>query len=553
MLPLLLLFASPLDVVPASSDFFLEVRAPRALAEGALGHKRWKEAAALPVVKEQLDGTVLRRSSQLLAHFERGLGAKWPQLLDDLAGNGLVLAGKQGNGQPALLVAEGKDAKRQDRLAALLVELANDELARQGAKAKVAEGKHREAKVWSVGEAAFLARFGPFLALSNKPEAIKAAIDLHAGEGKAIASHPGMKGFAKLLPEGSAARAWLSLKAFQASKAGKELYAEPRDNFLSTLFFGGYLSVFGRAPCVAAALVPGKDGFTATLRVPVGRKDMGADKHLHAPEAAIPSLLEPEGVLYSLSWAYDFAALWHERDKLFNPAQAKGLADSDKNPVLALAGAKPGTLLQAAGAAHRFVIVHRSRADSRKQPATLLPSFVFVTQPRDAEKFGKALDASLRGAGAIQAAALGLLLKEEKHAGTTLTGYRFSETKALEGDPTDYRYNFSPCWGRSGGKFVLSTTFEGAKATLDALAKEKPGKLPGRMADKLYPSGFAALMEAGEDALVAQTVLGQAASPDEARSQVKALTALVKSLGGIGTSSAFGDDGFRFDVWFKAG
>ena len=553
MLPLfLLLAASPLDVVPVQADFFLHVQQPRALVENVLGHKLWAKASALAPVKEQLDATPVRRTLQLLAYFERGLGAKWPRLLDDLAGGGIVLAGKQGSNQPALLVVEGKDGKRQDRFAALLVELVNDELSRQGGNAKVAESSYRKAKLWSVGDGAFLAQVGPYLMASNKRAAIKAAIDLHAGEGTSLASLAEVKGMEKLLPKGSLGRAWFSLRAFQASKAGKELYKEPRDNFLATLFIGGYLSVFGRTPYVAAALVPQEKGFRLTVRAPVGRKEMGADKALHAPAAKLPALLEPEGALYSLSWAYDFASLWNDRHALFNPAQAKGLEDLDKNPVIALLGAKAGPLLRSTGRVHRFVALRQGKTGYKKRPATRIPSFALVTTPREPQRFGRTMNSLLRAVGLFNATEFKLRLKEEKHGGTTIVGYRFSEKEALPGDPTDYRFNFSPCWVQTGEQFVFSSTFEAAKAVLDALAAEKPGTLPGRAADKVYPAGLAALLEYDEDALVARTVLGQAVAPVEARAQVKAFLALVESLGGAGTSSAFGDEAFRFDVWFKA-
>src|SRR5262249_50850280 len=69
--------------------------------------ERWSD---LHPIKEYRDSTNARLFGQLVACFEKELGAKWPDLLDRLAGGGAVVAVKPGpNPAPALLVLQGKD------------------------------------------------------------------------------------------------------------------------------------------------------------------------------------------------------------------------------------------------------------------------------------------------------------------------------------------------------------------------------------------------------------------------------------------------------------
>src|SRR5262245_61849796 len=120
MLPLLILLApaadappSPLRLIPDKADVLIHVTRPRAIAENAVGHKLWAKLREFPTVKEQLEGTAFRRGTQLLAYFERKMGEKWPELLDAVAGGGIAIGTKLGNNQPAVLVVQGRDEKKQ--------------------------------------------------------------------------------------------------------------------------------------------------------------------------------------------------------------------------------------------------------------------------------------------------------------------------------------------------------------------------------------------------------------------------------------------------------
>src|SRR5215470_2718172 len=74
----------PLRFFPESTDAVLKVEKPRALVEAILKHDLAREAQELQIVRDFLDSADFRRFFQLVAHFEKELGAPWPELLDRL-------------------------------------------------------------------------------------------------------------------------------------------------------------------------------------------------------------------------------------------------------------------------------------------------------------------------------------------------------------------------------------------------------------------------------------------------------------------------------------
>jgi hypothetical protein len=142
----------PLRLVPAEADLFLQVNDPRHLVDPARalpGLEAWYD---LQPVKEYRDSTNARLFAQLVGYFEKQLGAKWPDLLDRLAGGGAVLAVKPGpNPAPALLVVQGKDEELLHKFVRLGLDVVEQELARQGAKGRPEKGTYRDVETIRIG------------------------------------------------------------------------------------------------------------------------------------------------------------------------------------------------------------------------------------------------------------------------------------------------------------------------------------------------------------------------------------------------------------------
>ncbi len=543
---------SPLRLVPAEADVVLHVREPGRLVD-LVGQLDFLPALLeFPPIKEQLASTSARRGRQLLAYFEKSLGAKWPDLLDRLAGGGAVLATKLGGGNaPALLVIQGKDEKLLDRFLQLAATVIEGELARQESKDKLEKGDYHGVPGFKVGSGLWLARAGAALVVSNKKEALARALDLHRGKDKnSMADHPPLREAGTLLPGSPLLRAWLNMRPIQKGAGAKELYKSPRDNAFLTVVFGGYLDVLGRTPFVCAGLYHDDEGYCLRVRAPRGRDGMGADRDLHLPPAGQPGtlpLLEPKGVLYSASFYRDIARIWKDRDKLFPKAQAKGLADADKNAPL---GIKFSALLESVGARHRLVVANQAKPGYTKRSQVTIPAFAFIPELRKADRFARTMDTVLRTGALALTNQFEMKLTEEKHGGVDIVGYRFDEKKELKDDVNDIRFAFSPCWARVGDCFVFSSTIELCRDLVDQLqAQQKsPGKgLSSSVRERYYATGFADLLAGIQDQLVTQAILDQAADPEEAKKQVRQFIRLIGGLGSLKGRSDFGDKTWTFE------
>lgn len=85
-----------------------------------------------------------------------------------------------------------------------------------------------------------------------------------------------------------------------------------------------------------------------------------------------------------------------------------------------------------------------------------------------------------------------------------------------------------------------------AKAPPAQPAPANDGNLAGR--SRLYSGGGVDILRQNEDQLLAQTILNQAISPDEAKKQVEAFIALVRKLGVLQFETSYGAKQYEFSV-----
>ncbi len=99
---------APLRLLPAKADAVLKIDSPRALYDAVYGHPVFKDLLKIDSVAAFYDTTNFRRVLQFIAFFEKELGHERLDLLDRLAGNGIVLAGMFEQ-KTVVAVVTGKD------------------------------------------------------------------------------------------------------------------------------------------------------------------------------------------------------------------------------------------------------------------------------------------------------------------------------------------------------------------------------------------------------------------------------------------------------------
>jgi hypothetical protein len=552
----------PLRLVPDVADLVLEVKNPRRLTETITGLEIVKKAEAFGPLREILDSTNYRRFYQLVAYFEKQLGAGWPELLDRLAGGGAVLAARiqPDDNNPVLLVVQGNDAALLRRAMELGLQIIEQEAARNERKEHVQRGKHRDVETFRLGNDLHAAVAGTALLVSNKVETLHAAIDLSIdGPKKSLLQSPKITEARKLQPADPLASVWFNMDVALSKPQVKDAFSKGRDPFL-TVLFGAWLDTARRASFLTAALAGQGDGFLLTLRMPSGREGAGGEQSVHVPPVNEPGVLpplEPPGVVLSHSIFLDVAKFWDDRAKIFTPEQVKNIEDADTKASLVLAGQKLSTLLKNAGARHRFVVANTRSSPYKRQPKQQLPAFAVVAELRDPSEFTKTVNTVLRGVALLAGSQYKLKLADAKHGDYKIVAYRFDEDAQIAQDPTDIRFNFTPCFVTVGKYYVASSTTELCHDLIDLLEKETKQSPAGNSSIAMrtvgYAPGAADALAVGADALLAQAILSRALTLDEARGETKTLIDLVRQIGQVRLETEYHPKEFRVNLrWLSA-
>src|SRR5262249_51418262 len=152
----------------------------------------------------------IRRFNQLVSHFEKQLGARWPELLDRLAAGGIVAASRFGDEKaPLVVVVQGSDEQLLKKFVEVALEVLQQELARRDVKATVTKGTYRDVETGQLSIGFHYAVVGSALVVSNKKEALHLALDCHADGKGSLATVATVADAKKLLPADPYAWLWL--------------------------------------------------------------------------------------------------------------------------------------------------------------------------------------------------------------------------------------------------------------------------------------------------------------------------------------------------------
>ena len=546
----------PLRLVTSEADLFLKIERPRKLVETGLNLDAFKQLRQLEAVQEIDDSTNFRRLYQLVGYYEKELRMSWPEIVDKVAGGGIVVSAKVGpDPAPVLAVIQGTDEEFFKRFLKLSLEIVEQELSRQGAKQELVRGKYHDFETFAIGKDLRAGIAGSALLISNKEEALKRGLDLYKADGKkTLAQSTVVADARQLLPKDPLAWVWFNLDVAHKAPQAKELFARPRNDAVLTVLFGGLLDIVGRAPFVCAALAQENDQLVATVRLPRGLEGLPAELATHVPPAnqlAPRPLLEPKGVLLSENFYFDPGKFWEKRKDLFNDKQIKTFEDFDKKSSLFLLGNRFSQVVTKIGTRHRFVAVNQPECGYPNKPDQPIPAFAVILEMRD-PSLAKSAEAMVRGVALLAGTQIKMKLTEEKQDDINILGYRFLEGSKIRINSRNFLNNFSPCMAVVGDQLVACSTLELCHEIVSLLQKETSDpktKGPGASVfTMLYPQGGAQALEAARDQLVVQTILNRAVTPDDAARQVQMLIDWVRHLGPLQIESVYGTHDFRFDI-----
>ena len=548
--------ADPLDSIPPSAHVVLVSDSPRKLVEAATGLDAFQRAQKLPQYRAIYDSAPAKRAFALLALFEKELGAKWPELLDQLAGGGAAVGFQFADDPaPAILVLQGTDEERVKKAIDLAVSLIEEELTRQGSKDRPKWSEIAGRPALKLGDV-HLARVGATVLVSNNEAMLKGAVLLARDAATRSHEHKARRDAFKLLPRDPLAWVWVDLASVKQSKASKDFFDATRKDFLQTLVVGGTIDCVKRADFVAVGLYREPTGFRIAVRLPAGRAEFPAEFQLHVPpkgSAGTRPLLEPPGTLYTHSLHLDIGFLWKHRAKLLNDEIRGQLEKAEKDVSKVLPGnSRLGELLEMWGPYHRIVVANHDSLPYKKQPVQRFPAFGYVATGAD-PKFAKGVEPALRSAALLASLQVGLKMSKHAHEGAEITAYRFNEDKPLADDPDGVRFNFEPCFAIVGDELVVASTLELGKKLVTELKSPKGEGSAAVVRGRFSAQGAADALAGLPDPFITEAILARGIGLEQARKEVAELVAWVKALGTFGGELDITEKQYQLDLVWELG
>jgi hypothetical protein len=545
--------SSPLRFVPTQAELVIQVDRPRDLLHAVEKNPLFQEAQKLPGIREYYDTSNFQQLYQVIAYFEKQLGSNRDEIISDVTAGGVALAAKLTPPGGAVVIIQSKDEKKLRRFLDVAFDLLQKELDRQESKDKIVRSKFEGHDVGKFGPAiSFAIADGAFL-VASEDKVLKMALEARAKK-KSVLQVAGFADAQAKTPAKRLAWLWLNLEEVRKNPQFKNgLDASAGDPF-QMILFGGLTDLLRRSPNLSAAVVPDdKNAYRVSLRMPVGRDGMAPIKHMILPAdgAGTDAPLQVPRVISSSSFILDLGELWEKRVAILGEKNAKGLDEGEKNIAKFLGGIKLGKLLKGMGANQRLVFAQQKEQPYKIKPATPFPAFALVVDMRD-PTFAKDMNSIFRAGALLATFQVGLALKEQTYKDCEMVSYYFSETKKVEGDPQNTRFNFNPSYVKVGNYFVMSATAELARDLIDALqAEQKQEPRPASMRTQLFASGLADTVRMNEEAALTQLILSQALPPKTARAELATILDFVNRLGTLSVESNYGASDFRYDILWQ--
>jgi hypothetical protein len=488
--------ADPLARLPAGYTLAACVPDPPAAVAALRTLPAVESAMTLAEVQDALTAGPAKRLFGLLDYYDAEFGPDW---LAKVAGRGVAVGAMFGRDDgPAVAVAEGTDADAVGRFFDLVLKLVASEAG--DSPVSLQRGAHAGAATATDGQGFHAARRGPTLYLSNRADALRAALDL---TGKSLAGVP--------RPAAAVAWAWVDLATLKQGQAAKDFFATTRSDVLQNLVIGASVDAVRRADHVTVGLHRTAAGLKLEAVIPAPRAGQPPEFALHLPASGPGSLplLNPPGTLYSQSFYLDLAAFWENRSKLVNAMQLPEFEKAERDISKVLPNTTLAKLLDGSGPYHRLVVADVPGDAYATKPRTPAPAAAVVLTLRD-PAFGRTIAGALRAGALLATAQYKLRMSTVDVDGVKVVCYRFPEGVPLPGDadPDGQRFNAVPCFAVVDRFVVVASRPELVRAVLPELRRADGGH-PAVWRGRFDPAGLATFLERHPEPVIARGLLDQ--------------------------------------------
>jgi len=526
--------------IPQDAVICLELAEPKALLELLAGEKATAAITALPLYQHQVSKSQFQELLNLVNFMETALDTDWRTGLAKLTGGGITFAVCPE--ETVLLIIDAEDEYMLGRLHEMLISMARSEAEKQGRPGRVASTQYEDVTAWTFDGNEAHAIIGKRFVLANRPEGLKAVLELRSkAESTSLASKSSYQAAKRQAKPDAVATAFADFRLLMQIPEVSQLLRQAGKNPLAALTFAGIVEAIRDSNWLALGLYI-KDS-TLVFRASVDGEMVAQTSPAafalpkESDEGVMPNLSVPRRIAATTLYR-DLHQFYAAKDDLF-PERTSGLIFFENMMGIFFSGRDlTNEVLAETRPEIRFVVAEQKYDPEIGTPMTKLPAFAAILRLRNPEDFDEVVEEAWQKAIGLvnftrgQQAMPGLIIDRPIHAQTKLTLAYFSTAGIEDKTKLEQRFNIRPTLGMPGGYVIFSSTDGLARDLVDALDREfKQGGKPLAQTHSMVEiegGQLASILKANYQVLVRGDMVKKGNTQEQAEAGIDMLIALAR-------------------------
>ena len=543
------------DFFPDTAVVFAELSDPARLVDVVLNHPLRHNLESLDVVKQAYEAPQFLQFKAVVAAIEAQLGQTWVKLIKSATAGGISVA-IDAPTQGTAVVITAKDEQTPNDLLKSLVAMANADASANPFQTK----EYRGLTVYHIDESRVVV-LGKSVLATNKAELGQRIVDMYLDKASnTLAQSELFKKAQKLSPADSTLWGYVDLAAIRRAGLAKELFMGGyADNPVLEFLMGGILANLKETSVATFAATLTAERLRLAVATPHDPTWIAEERdYFFGPKGkgAAPPLLHVDGELLSLSTYRDVSQMWLRAGDLFDANINDGLAQAESNLTTFFSGKDFGEEILGAVTPQMQLIVSRQEfAEDAPRPAIKLPAFALALWLRDPETMRPELRRTyqnligfLNVVGAMNGQPQ-LDLDIDKEGDRQIVTASYLPDKDYDTSRLPINYNFSPTVGFLKDRLVVSSTKLLANDILDLIAGDPPKPTPFTNTNASADlTGLSQVLEDNRGQLVAQNMLSEGHTKEEAEFEINTLLDILKTAQGAALRLTTRDGELRLEL-----
>jgi hypothetical protein len=530
--------------IPKDAVISLELTQPKALLEFLSGEKATAAITALPLYQKQVSTPKFKEFLNVINFLEISLDTDWRTGLAKLTGGGITFAVCPED--TVLLIIDAEDEDMLQKLHEILLNMARSDAENQNQPNRVesTETDYEGVTAWTFDGKEAHVIIGKRLVLANRPEGLKAVLELRANDASEnLTSKAAYQAAKRAAGPDSVATVFADLLILKNIPDIAGLLENSSNNPLAALALAGIVEAVRDSSWLALGLDCKESKLI--LRASVDGKTVSPTSPVafaipnKSGEGILPNLSVPRRIA-ALSLYRDLHGFYAAKDDLF-PERTSGLIFFENMMGIFFSGRDlTNEVLIETKPEIRLVVAEQEYDPAIGTPQVKFPAFALILRLRHPEQFNEvAEEAWQKAVGLInftrgQQAMPGLIIERPLQGKTKFTMAYFSTSGIEDKTNLDSRFNVRPALAMPGEYLILSSTDGLAKDLIDALHQETE-QTPEPSAGthslvELEGGQLASILEANRKTLIQGSMVGKGNTQEQAEANTDLLISVMEFL-----------------------